>query len=223
MQKKFFAMGNLFFCVVILFAFCGQAFASKCVRNETVSNSSLNVSVHKLVSRICYFNDNTGFVTTEIFLKKNGKKQIIRNSFEGVAYSVSVDENIDINSDGIPDLAISNGTGRGGDGFNYWWYDSRSMLYKKIGGFGRLQMDKMQSGLFFYLVSSSDEYYSARYNYVFQNGSLKLKSVYGFKSCSGNLECTEIVVLDGGTQKGLKKTLTAKEVDECMAGTGACF
>lgn len=222
MPKRFYAISKLILCVLAFFSYTDRALAKDCIKGETLKNQSKNLDVIRFNARVCYLDENAGYVSTEIILRGN-KRQVVRNNFQGAGYEFNIDENLDLNGDGIPDLAISNGMGRGGDGFNYWWYDKLSKTYKKLGEFSHLQTDKTHNGIFFYITSSSDQYYSMRYNYAFQNGNLELRSVYGFKSCNGDVACTELVVVRGTMGQGQKKTLSAKELDDCMAGIGKCL
>lgn len=205
------------------FSYSEQAIAGECSQDQKIDYQSLNNNVAKLVSRVCYVADQGGYVETRITFRKNGKNQIVKNNFSGIAYVPDIDESIDFNRDGIPDLGIPNGEGRGGEGFDYWWYDSKAVTYKKLGKFSRLQIDKVHPEIFFYIVSGDEQYYARRYNYAFQLGKLKLKSVYGFRPCIKDKDCTEVVILHNDQQTGTKKNLLEKELEQCMAGTADCF
>lgn len=224
MQKKRCAITDiLFLSLAGLLSYSSTSFAENCLKSDQMNFLSLNKSVSKLTSRICYSTESEGHIKTTIAFRGSGKTNNLISIFSGEGFSPEIDESIDFNGDGIPDLGLSNGGGRSGDGFDYWWYDSSDLKYKKLGDFSRLTIDKSQPGTFFSMVSSTDQYYARRYNFTFHSGKLTRDSVYGFSHCADGPECIEVVVLEPKNASGKRKRFLPGDVEKCMDGSAPCF
>lgn len=224
MQRKPSAISDiLFISLVGLLSNSSTSFAENCLKSEQINFSSANKAVSKITSRICYSTESKGHIKTSIAFLKSGKTINLTSSFSGEGFSPEIDESIDFNGDGIPDLGVSNGGGRSGDGFDYWWYDPSDLKYKSLGDFSRLTIDKSQAGTFFSIVSSTDQYYARRYNFIFRSGKLIRDSVYGFSHCADGPDCIEVVVIEPKNAFGKIKHLLPGDVEKCMDGSASCF
>lgn len=216
--KSFFSFALWFICSV-------SAFAS-CINQESTEIEPPGLVNIRLVAKSCSVDDKTGHVTIDV-MKNGDVSQTLKASFESNAYVLNVDPTFDIDLDGIPDLTVSTGKGRGGDGMHYWRFDKAVFRYVDLGEAPTLSHAKSgEKSTLFTLESSNGEFQSIRYNYKFSKNKLKIISAIGFirKENSDDYYIVHLVPKSQFAQWRHDRKITVKGLiaEKCMDGTGIC-
>jgi len=140
-------------------------------------------------------------------------------------YVFEYKNDVDLNNDGINDLAISNGLGPKGDGMNYFVYDVGRKKYTPVGDAPALYRSKFDDRDIVAIQSGSGDALATRYTYGISNGILSIVSAIRFIPVANNGYKVEF------SEKGKYGVFeTVKEledvqadlVERCIAGKGSC-
>lgn len=177
-----------FFSALTTACLTGQATTQSpdCERDERLEEASNGLPNTHFVATSCGKNDGTGVVEVRVF--RSGKPtQKLSTPYDSPSYTILLDTSIDIDNDGIPDLALATGAGRAGDGMHYWRYNPASYKYISAGEAPFLtRCKKLQSDTFYNLASTSGRLQSVRTKYRFENGRIAPVSAIGFASTTNS-------------------------------------
>lgn len=217
--------------VVLVLVFCG------CTTDAATSDSSCDqpatttavldaAGTVAMRSRSCPTGDDKFHVVLELVV--GGKvAQLERLSAEGLAYAVSIDPSLDIDGDGVRDVGVANGAGRGGDGMVYWLLRRDPFRLVRTGEAPRLSLSTDGKRTLYALVPGSGEVQVTKSEYQVREGQLRRTRALQFVPIDdANTEIRELVQANTSayesswTQQGIRR-VSGEEAQRCMDG-GAC-
>jgi len=219
-KKKMFAS------VLLSFIATAQAtpVSSGCVSTESQSTTIkispfLNAEI-KVTS--CNRDAQSGDVNVNIAM--DDKKQEFVLPYEASAYSLQIDTSMDLNNDGIPDVEVSNGGGRGGEGTWYWAFDKSNGVFAYLGEAPALRIDSSNSKKIFATVSGSGDVQAVRYNYVVRDLKLVISDAAAFTPTGNSYRVSvmECIATSACRETRVIEKVPALLAQSCMAGTHEC-
>lgn len=210
-------------CVLILGAGVSttSSASSQCIERTTLTAVMDQKIGTKVVARACRIAIGEYRITLRV-ISRNKLIQTVTAEARGEAYQLSLDTSIDINLDGVPDLAIATGKGRAGDGMHYWVMAANPARLIDVGEAPRLTRTTTEQKLLFALIPSGGEIQSTRVEYKFTNYALVPTRAIQFRP--GTDGTYEITVLECMPREGLVWRLTGtqriseKQAQACMSG-----
>lgn len=229
MQKKFFATAFKFlpfatFAIFLTQQPCAATPNGNCAQHseqKTKIRLAKNTTAHLDITS-CGNINGRGHINTTVYI--DGKIQKLKSDYDSDAYSIDVNSSIDLNNDGIPDLGISNGKGRGGDGMHYWIFNPKEQSYIDAGEAPFLQISTDGKKTLFTAVTSSGEIQSIRYNYIVSKGTLKIKSAIGFIPTDNNYVISFLKIKSDGSYQEVRRIsgVDTGTAQGCMNGSIKC-
>jgi hypothetical protein len=158
---------------------------------------------------------------------KNGEKlQRMKFTAEGIAYQPAIDLSLDINSDGIPDVGVTTGKGRAGDGMHYWLQLATPPGLVDVGEAPQLSTGTSGARLLFALVPGGGDIQSTRIDYELRGGLLAPVRAYQFKfRPAGGFEMTSLrpqTSESSSWNAEWSKNISDEGAQVCMSG-GSCL
>lgn len=124
-----------------------------------------------IVARSCGDAAGTGIVSVQTYLEGR-QLDTYRVPYDSLAYSLNIENNIDLNSDGTPDLSLNTGGGKGGEGTFYWVRDPESHRYRPIGDYPTLSVCGSGNGVLYSVTPGSGDTISTWTYYIFVDWAL---------------------------------------------------
>lgn len=121
-----------------------------------------------IAARSCGDSTGKGIVNIETFVAGESR-QTFSIPYDSIAYSLDMDNQIDLNGDGAPDLSLSTGTGKGGEGAFYWVRDKVRNQYHPVGDYPTLFSCESHNGILYSVTPGSGESISTWTYYKFIN------------------------------------------------------
>lgn len=152
---------------------CASASLSKapqaCDNESSVKISAASNNGVDIAARSCGNDEGAGLI--EIEISADGQlRQAFQVPYDSIAFALNVDSNIDLNNDGVEDLSVGTGSGKGGEGTYYWIRDPKHPRYHRVGEFPLLSFCPSNDGTFYSVVPGSGETISTWFYYqLFEN------------------------------------------------------
>lgn len=200
------------------------AISGSCISTESQS-ATIKISAHlhaEISVSSCRRDALSGDVSVNIAI--DDKKQEFVLPYEASAYSLQMDTSMDLNNDGIPDLGLSNGGGRGGEGTWYWAFDKSNGVFAYLGEAPALRIDSSNSKKIFATVSGSGDVQAVRYNYVVRDLKLVISDAAAFTPTrnSYRVSVMECIATSACRETRVIEKVPAPLAQRCMAGTHEC-
>jgi hypothetical protein len=217
--------------IVLVLVFCGSTtdaatsnrLCDQPVTTTAVLNAAGTVAIR---SGSCPAGGDKFHVVLELVV--DGKvAQTEQLSAEGIAYTVSIDSSLDIDGDGVQDVGVANGAGRGGDGMVYWVLKRDPFRLMRAGEAPRLSLSTDGGRTLYALVPGSGDVQATRSEYQVREGQLRRTRALQFVPIDdANTEIRELVHANSSaseaswTQKNIRR-VSGEEARRCMDG-GVC-
>lgn len=206
---------------------CGSVVeAYDCNYRETM-DSDLQVGFGlKIVAHACGKSEDHGVISIKV-MKNQNVVQVMEADYESSSYALSINTTLDLDLDGVPDLAVATGKGRGGEGMHYWLYDKRQSFFIDLGEAPLLNHLKTgNSKNLFAVISGSGDMQSIRLDYELAQGKISQISALGFvpQEDSSYLLIHLKPDSNGDYTETIKSRIVHEELaHDCMNGLVECF
>lgn len=128
---------------------------------SAASNDGIDITVMS-----CGNNEGGGLI--EIETSTTGQlQQTFQIPYDSIAFVLKIDSDIDLNNDGVKDLSVGTGSGKGGEGTYYWVRDSKHPRYHRVGEFPMLSFCPSNEDVLYSVVPGSGETISTWLYYQF--------------------------------------------------------
>jgi hypothetical protein len=146
------------------------------VEDFCVEPQAAAIQPHKLPSltmsaRACQLGDQRYSVTLTIRLNDRVVDTEMMPA-EGGAYVLSVDNSLDLDGDGIPEIGVANAMGRAGDGTSYWSISSSAPYLTRLGEAPKLMRKDGNPRTFYASLPGSADLISTTMEYEIVEGRL---------------------------------------------------
>lgn len=203
-----------YFFIFVIYVASSNSFAKISCQEKQSVNVMLDQSSRLSAQAIsCKTVENNYKVYLHIYRNKILVKNL--NFLGEGAYLLSVKNNIDIDLDGVFDLSISNGKGRGGDGMSYWLVKKTRPYLVFVGDFNELKISSQPKHGLFSILPGSGNSISTRIDYVFRNGEFLKSRVISYEAVAENIYQVNIEI--PGRAVTVKKWSEAEAI-RCMEG-----
>lgn len=119
-----------------------------------------------VVARSCGDQTGTGVVSIKTFV--DGElAQTFSVPYDSIAYSLNMENKIDLDGDGTPDLSLSTGAGKGGAGTFYWVREKARNQYQPVGDYPSLSLCGSDNGILYSVTPGSGDSISTWTYYKF--------------------------------------------------------
>lgn len=162
LQKKYYATNikNIISFIALTTLLISSKSIAAAQTNSCSQELNLKIPAHEnsgieIDAKLCSNNSGTGLVTIDTVIggKKNQRLEIPYSSSISV---LNMENKIDLNKDGVYDLALSTGGGKSGEGYFYWIRDNRNH-YHPIGDYPTLFTCKGESRILYSITPGSGE------------------------------------------------------------------
>jgi len=219
-KKKLLAIAFLSFLAPLQATGTGSICISTESKIATIKISKLlnaKINVHA-----CSGDAGSGELSVKISI--DAKNQEFLFPYDAPAYSLAIDTSMDLNNDGILDLGVSSGGGRGGEGMWYWAFDKSNGVFAYLGEAPALSIDTSKGKRIFATLSGSGDVQAVRYNYSVKDLKLVISDAAAFVPSDSSYR---VVIMDCDASSVCKQTRVIEKVPTllaqgCMAGTHEC-
>ncbi|MCE7031998.1 hypothetical protein LY625_05095 [Lysobacter sp. GX 14042] len=142
------------------------AAASDCAHSAEFTIKAHDNDGIAIAARSCGDSTSKGIVNIETFVAGESR-QTFSISYDSTAYSLDMENQIDLDGDGTPDLSVSTGTGKGGEGTFYWVRDKTRNQYHPVGDYPTLFSCESHNGILYSVTPGSGESISTWTYYKF--------------------------------------------------------
>lgn len=196
---------------------------SKCLNEEKKNLKIQGANGLEFSAFSCETSQSTYRILLQFY--KNKKLVKVEKMNAKGAYSLSINNDIDVNDDGIFDISVANGKGKSGGGMDYWLIRNQPPFMTSLGDFPEIKRSKTRNRVLYSVIPGGGEIISTRYEYKLFEGKLHVSRAITAKILSNGFYETQALSYDlkskSWTPKGARANWSESQLSTCMSG-GQC-